>query len=73
MTTITFKICTSVNAYQLMLTDDIQKSKGIKKSVTVSPVTDFLINEDGFLSTKVIKVKHFHRNAQAIQHVFDSF
>ncbi len=58
-----------------MLTDDIQllKSKGIKKSVTVSPVTDFLINEDGFLSTKVIKVKHFHRNAQAIQHVFDSF
>ena len=51
-----------------MLTDDIQilKSKGIKKSVTVSPVTDFLINEDGFLSTKVIKVKHFHRNAQAI-------
>ena len=56
-----------------MLTDGYTKSKGIKKSVTVSPVTDFLINEDGFLSTKVIKVKHFHRNAQAIQHVFDSF
>ena len=27
MTAITFKIYTSVNAYQLMLTDDIQKVK----------------------------------------------